>query len=247
MNEVQPHIGARPGDVTPYALLPGDPARVLIVAEFLHHVEHVSQNREYLLIKGDYEGTPITVMSTGMGGVSVAIGVEELSRCGVKYGIRIGSAGALQTSLHLGDLVIAEGAVRDEGTSSAYQPLSVPAIPAPEVYQALITSAKHRGFPCASGLVRSHDSFYRDDEEEVSRTWHRRGVLASEMEAAALFIVGAMRGIRTGAVLNVVVEYGADTEAGIRSLVQAEESRKEGERREILTALDALHSLHVNP
>jgi uridine phosphorylase len=216
-----------------------------VAAQYLEKVERVSQNREYLVVNGVYEGTPVTVMSTGMGGVSVAIGVEELARCGVRYGIRIGSAGALQPSLRLGDLVIAEGAVRDEGTTLAYQPLSVPAIPSPEVYQALLYAARQREFPYSSGLVRSHDSFYRDDEESVSRQWHRRGVLAAEMETAALLIVGRLRGVRTGSILNVVVEYGEDTEVGIRSLVQAEERRKEGEAREILVALDALHQLHI--
>lgn len=244
VGDLQPHIQATAGDLTPYALLPGDPARVLAVAEFLHNVERISENREYLLIKGDYQGTPVTVMSTGMGGVSVAIGVEELVRCEVRYGIRIGSAGGLQASVQLGDLVIAQGAVRDEGTTQAYVPLSVPAIPHPEVYQALVHAARQRNFPYSAGLVRSHDSFYRDDDAEVSEQWHRRGVLAAEMEAAALFIVGSIRGMRTGAILNTVVEYGEDIESGILSLVQAEARRKEGEKREIVVALDALHALH---
>lgn len=241
---LQPHIMAKPGDLTPYALLPGDPARVYKVAEQLDGWELIAQNREYLLIRGGYKGTPITVMSTGMGGVSVAIGVEELVKCGVRVGIRIGSAGALQPALKNGDLIVAEGAVRDEGTTQAYLPLGVPALPAPEVYQALIHAARQRGIHYTSGIIRSHDSFYRDDENQVSKFWHQRGILASEMESAALFIVGALRKMRTGALLNVVVEYGSDLEHGILSLVAAEEKRKEGERNEIIVGLEALHHLH---
>ncbi len=241
--DIQPHILARLGDVTPYALLPGDPARVYQVAEYLNDVVEISKNREYVLLKGLYKGTPITVMSTGMGGVSAAIGIEELARCGVRYGIRIGSAGALQDGLNNGDLVIAEGAVRDEGTTQAYMPLGVPAIPAPEVYQALTSVALRLNVRFASGLIRSHDSFYRDDESEVSKYWHQRGVLASEMESAALFIVGSLRGLRTGALLNIVVEYGEDTPHGITALVDAESKRKEGEKNEIIVGLEALHLL----
>lgn len=193
---------------------------------------------------GDYQGTPVTIMSTGMGGVSVGIGVEELARIGVEVAIRIGSAGALQPHVRAGHLVIAEGAVRDEGTSLAYVPLSMPAIPNPDVYRALIESAKARQVTHWSGIIRSHDSFYRDDEEEVSLAWHKRGVLAAEMEAAALFVVGRHRGIRTGAVLNTVVEWQSDTAAGIQSLVEAEEARQQGEQNEILVALDALNRIH---
>jgi uridine phosphorylase len=244
MSDRQPHILATPEDLTPFALLPGDPARVLTVARHLENAREVARNREYLIVTGIYHGTPVTVMSTGMGGVSVGIGVEELTPCGVRYGIRIGSAGALQTGIRLGDIIIAEGAVRDEGTTRAYVPLSMPAIADPTVYRALIDAAALRQVPHWSGIVRSHDSFYRDDEEAVSQSWSKRGVLASEMEAAALFIVGRHRGMKTGAVLNTVVEWGSDTAQGIQSLVDSEGLRKQGEENEILVALDALYRLH---
>jgi uridine phosphorylase len=243
MSNIQPHILATSDDVTPFALLPGDPARVHEVARHLSDVKEISRNREFLLIRGQYKNTPVTAMSTGMGGVSVAIGIEELARCGVRYGIRIGSAGALQDGIRNGSLVVAEGAVRDEGTTQAYVPLGVPAIPAPEVYQALLAAGDALGIPLSSGLIRSHDSFYRDDEDEISAFWHARGVLAAEMESAALFIVGSLRGVRTGSVLNIVVEYGDSVDEGIGSLVDAESQRKEGELNEIMVGLEALYIL----
>lgn len=244
MTSLQPHILAKTGDISSFALLPGDPGRVNAVAKHLANVEEISHNREYFLIRGFYKNTPITVMSTGMGGVSVAIGIEELVRCGLRYGIRIGSAGALQRDVGNGSLVIAEGAVRDEGTTQAYVPLGVPAIPSPEVYQAICQAASELRIPYSSGLIRSHDSFYRDDEAEVSAFWHRKGILAAEMECATLFVVGFLRGLKTGGILNVVVEYEEATDEGISALVAADAKRKAGEQNEIRVGLEALHTLH---
>ncbi|MDO4283980.1 MAG: nucleoside phosphorylase [Eubacteriales bacterium] len=235
-----PHIQLPEDLGIPYAILPGDPARVERVAAHLEQVEELAFNREYRSVRGEYHGVPVLVMSTGMGGPSTAIAVEELRRAGVTAAIRIGSAGALQPGIMLGDLVLVQGAVREEGTSLGYAPLSYPAIPDLGLLEACIAGAKVLDVPYHVGIDRTHDCLYADGEQRLDEEWSARGVAAADMETAVLFVVGAQRGVRTASILNVVAGYRDDVGVSIGRYASGEEAAADGERREILTALEAL-------
>jgi Phosphorylase superfamily. len=240
MSEIlQPHIRLSSKNAAKYALLPGDPGRVTRIADYLENVKELSHNREYYCISGTYRGIEVMAVSTGIGGPSTGIAVEELSKIGVKTLIRIGSCGALQSDLKKGDLIIASGAVRDEGTSRAYISTAYPAIPDTDVLFALIESARRLGYPFRYGLIRSHDSFYVDEEDEIDDFWRNKGILGADMESAALFVIGGLRGLKTGSVLNVITEYRGDLKEDINQYAEREDMSMEGERREILTALEA--------
>lgn len=237
--EVQPHI--RIGEIeAKYALLPGDPGRVERVARYLDDPREVAYNREYRSVLGRYKGIPVLVISTGIGGPSVGIAVEELSRIGVTTMIRIGSCGALQAGMRLGDLVIANGAVRNDGTSDTYIERGYPAVPNTDLLMRLLETVKGMGFPYVCGLVRSHDSFYTDLEEEIDRFWRAKGIVASDMETAALFVVGGLRKLRVASILNVVVEAEGELERGINQYVEEGNMSVVGEEREIRLALETI-------
>lgn len=240
INNLQPHIRIGIGHDIPYALLPGDPGRVNEAAKFLEHPEEVANNREYKTIKGIYKGVQVFVTSTGIGGASAAIAVEELKNIGVKTMIRIGSCGANQPDIRIGDLVIAAGAVRNDGASDAYMERSYPAVPDTELLLNVIDCAKKEGYSHRVGLVRSHDSFYTDEEQQIDNYWSSKGILASDMETAALFVIGRLRGIKTASILNVVVEQDGNLEGGINHYLEGESESKRGEEKEILTALEAI-------
>ena len=239
---LQPHIRIGIGHEVQYALLPGDPGRVKEVAKFLENPVELPYNREYKTIKGFYKGVPVFVTSTGIGGVSAGIAIEELKNIGVKAMIRIGSCGALQPHIRLGDLVIPSGAVRNDGASYAYINKAYPAIPDTELLFHVITAAKKNGAKNYTGIVRCHDSFYTDKEQDIDKYWSEKGILASDMETAALFVIGGLRGIKTASILNVVVEIEGDLEGGINDYVDAKNNSKRGEELEILTALEAFVS-----
>jgi len=236
----QPHILCDENDVAKMVILPGDPARVDRVAKYLDEYEEIAFNREFKSIKGKYKEMDITVISTGIGGVSAGIAVEELVACGAEYLIRIGSLGAYQTEIAIGDLVLAEGAVRDDGTSKMYIEENYPAVPSSEIIEMLKQKAKELGYPHHEGIIRSHDSFYIDNEEDVIEHWSNKGVMGGEMEAATLFTIGRLRGVKTGAILNNVVLYKEDVKDGINSYVGSENMAEEGEKREIILALETL-------
>ena len=239
MSEIMPHIKLSEEQAVPYALLPGDPARLDRIGACLTDVKELAYNREYRSLKGIYKGIPVMAVSTGIGGASAAIAVEELSRIGVKSMIRIGSCGALQKGIRLGDLILVNGAVRDEGASASYVYSIYPAIPDPELLVACMEGAGALGAKVHVGIARSHDSFYIDEEEEVCAYWQKKGVLGSDMETAALFVVGRLRGVKTASILNTVVEYEGDLEENINSYTDGESAMMRGEQLEILTALEA--------
>ncbi|WHY78508.1 nucleoside phosphorylase [Neobacillus sp. WH10] len=241
-HNLQPHIRIANGHEVQYALLPGDPGRVDEVAKFLENPVEIANNREYKTVKGQYKGVPVFVTSTGIGGVSAGIAIEELKNIGVNVMIRIGSCGALQPNLRLGDLVIASGAVRNDGASYSYINKAYPAIPDTELLFHVINDAKKIGAKNYTGIVRCHDSFYTDKEPEIDKYWSERGILASDMETAALFVIGGLRGIKTASILNVVVEKEGDLEGGINDYIDAKNNSKRGEELEILTALEAIVS-----
>lgn len=208
------HIGLTAGHGAKYAILPGDPGRVELIAEYLDNPRFLCRNREYTTWIGELEGENVLVMSTGMGGPSTAIGVEELYRTGVDTFIRVGTCGGMQTDVVGGDVVIATGAIRMEGTTREYVPIEFPAVPDIGVTNALVDSADKLGLSYHVGVVQCKDSFYgQHDPERMPvgyelnnkwRAWISAGCLASEMESAALFIVSSTLRARAGAVFTVV-------------------------------------------
>lgn len=229
-----------------YALLPGDPGRLDHIKKYLDNVEELEFNREYRSLVGTYKGVKILAMSTGIGGPSAAIGIEELYNIGVDTMIRIGSCGALRQGISIGDLVIAEAAIRHEGTSKKYIDTIYPAVPNFEVLKAIKDASKEFGYPEHTGLVLTHDSYYTEGHEEVEKHWGKYGALGADMETSLLFTVGRMKKIRTGAILNNVVVYGEDTSESIGSYADGEDLAYEGEKREILVALEAFYKLENN-
>ena len=224
----QYHIGVRPGDVGKYCILPGDPARCEMIASFLDNPKHVSTNREYCIWNGTLCGETVTVCSTGIGGPSAAIAIEELAACGATTMIRVGTCGGISLDVRSGDVVIASGAVRQDGTSREYAPIEFPAVSGTESLLALRESAASFGYSYHTGIVQSKDSFYGQHSPSRMPTsgellskwqaWKRLGVLASEMEASTLFTVGASLGLECGAVFLCVwnqerFEAGLDTDA----------------------------------
>ena len=247
MATLEPHIQLS-GDLgIKYALLAGDPARIGRAADHLEGARELAFHREYRSIEGTYRGVRILALSTGIGGASMGIALEELHNIGITAAIRIGSGGALQPSIGLGDLILASAAVRDDGTSLAYAPLSFPAVADPRLFALCVQAAGAQGRPCHIGLVRSHDSFYTDREEQICREWSARGVLGADMETAALYTISALRGIRAASVLNNVVLYGADTAEGIGQYSGGDKAMADGERAEIQTALEAFVRLEGTP
>lgn len=241
-NGIQYHLGIREGDVGKYVILPGDPKRSAKIAAFLDDAKLVADRREFVTYTGYLDGVKVSVTSTGIGGPSAAIALQELELCGAKTFIRVGTCGGIQIEVKSGDLVIATGAIRMEGTSREYAPLEFPAVADYHIVQALAESAKHLGYSYHIGVVQSKDSFYGEHEPErmpVSyelqnkwEAWKRLGCLASEMESAALFVGSSYLKVRAASILLVVANQERealhlsnplvhDTEAAIRTAVDA--------------------------
>ena len=239
---LQPHIQLDSLDAKA-AILPGDPARLERIAQELSDVTELAYNREFRSLEGIYDGIKVVACSTGIGGSSASIAIEELHNLGVTAMIRIGSCGALQKGINLGDLVFACGAVRDDGTSRAYADIRFPAVPDTELLNACISYARKQNWTFHTGIVHSHESFYIDTNAEEEAYWSKLGVLGADMETAALFTVGRIRKIRTASILNNVVVYGNDTSESIGSYADGALLTAKGERREILTALEAIKAV----
>lgn len=242
----QPHLCVDQSQVNERVILCGDPDRAERIATLLDKPINLGQNREFRLFNGDYQGVPITVCSCGIGAPSLIIAVEELRLCGAGTVIRVGSSGALQPEIAIGDLIVAEGGVRDEGASHAYVSGTFPAFADFELVHHMVNFLSTTASKYHVGVVRSHDSFYRDDEAEICRYWHKKGVLAADMETAALFTVGRLRGLRVAAILNNVVRYEQDVQEGVSQYVESEQAMMTGEKIAILTALNALKQIKNN-
>jgi uridine phosphorylase len=236
----QPHLLCEAEDIAPYVLLPGDPGRVLRVAAHLQEWREIAFNREFRTITGLYQGIPVTVTSTGIGGASAAIAVEELIACGAQTLIRIGSAGAIQPEIAVGDMIVVQGAVREDGASHMYAPKGYPAVPDPLLTVLMEQICQAEGYPFHSGIIRSHDSFYIDEETVMMDKWNRKGVLGSDMETAALFVTARLRGAKAASILNNVVLYQSDVKEGIADYVNDAAAAAKGEKREIHVALETL-------
>lgn len=244
-SKLQAHLMVDEGDVAPYVLLPGDPGRVLRIGSKMDSFKEVAFNREFRTITGNYKGILVTVTSSGIGGPSTAIAVEELANTGAKVVIRVGSCGAYGPNIEVGDLVIPVGAVKEDGTSKTYTPPAYPAVPDFRVLVALINAARDLGARFHVGIIISHDVFYGRTRESVE-FWNRLGVIAADMETACVLTVSRLRGLQAGAVLAVVSAYGeifepwagvkeytAQTLGGVGKAVQ-------GEEKAILVGLEAI-------
>lgn len=212
--ELQFHIQCAQGDVGKYCILPGDPGRCKAIAAHFDNPVHIQTNREYVTYTGTLLGEPVSVVSTGIGGPSAAIAMEELVNLGVHTFVRVGTCGGIKLEVESGDVVVATGAVRMDGTSREYAPIEWPAVPDYQVLTALVQAAQNLNTSWKAGVVQCKDSFYGQHSpssmpvsyelEQKWQAWKRLGVLASEMESATLFTVASARGVRCGSVFHVI-------------------------------------------
>jgi len=212
-SEVKYHIQMKKGDVGRYVLLPGDPARTDLIAKLFDNAKLIANHREYRTWTGTLLGEKVSVTSTGIGGPSTAIAVEELIAIGADTFIRVGTSGGMQPEQIPGELAITLAAIRDEGTTMHYMPPEFPAVADFDVTQALRQAAIKLDVPYRVGISQSKDSFYGQHEPErmpVSdrliqrwKAWKMGGAICSEMEAATLFVLGNIYRVRTGGIMLV--------------------------------------------
>lgn len=238
----QYHIGLNKGDVGEYVILPGDPKRCQKIAAYFDNAELIADRREFTTYTGYLNGTKVSVTSTGIGGPSASIALEELVNIGAKTFIRVGTCGGIDTNVKGGDIVIATGAIRMEGTSKEYAPIEFPAIANLDVINSLVNASKKLNYEYHTGVVQCKDSFYGQhspDKMPVNyellnkwEAWKKMGTLASEMESAALFIVGSFLKVKVGSVfltvanqerekLNLENPVVHDTDKAIKTAIEA--------------------------
>lgn len=239
---LQYHIGLRKGDVGKYVILPGDPKRCEKIARHFDDAKLIADSREYVTYTGYLDEVKVSVTSTGIGGPSASIALEELVRVGADTFLRVGTCGGMQTEIMGGDLVIATGAIRMEGTSKEYAPIEFPAVANLDIINALVQAAKELNKKYHVGIVQCKDAFYGQHEPETKpvdyelvnkwNAWVRLGCKASEMESAALFVVGDYLKVRVGSSFLVVANQEReklglenpvihDTESAIEITIQA--------------------------
>ena len=238
----QYHIGLKEGEVGEYVILPGDPKRCAKIAAYFDDAKLVADRREFTTYTGFLNGVKVSVTSTGIGGPSAAIALEELVKVGAKYFIRVGTCGGMDIDVKSGDLVIATGAIRMEGTTKEYAPIEFPAVADFDMVTALINAAQNLNLPYHAGVVECKDSFYGQHSPEKMPVsyellnkwdaWIKLGCLASEMESAALFVVGSYLRVKVGSIFLVVANQEReklglenpvvhDTESAIKTAVEA--------------------------
>lgn len=238
----QYHIGLKQGDVGEYVILPGDPKRCEKIAAYFEDAKLVADRREFITYTGYLNGTKVSVTSTGIGGSSASIALEELVKVGAKTFIRVGTCGGMDINVKGGDIVIATGAIRMEGTTKEYAPIEFPAVANLNIINSLVQAAKNLSYEYHTGVVQCKDSFYGQhdpDRMPVSyellnkwEAWKKMGCLASEMESAALFIVGSFLKVKVGSVFLTVANQERekqklenpvvhDTDKAIKTAVEA--------------------------
>ncbi|MCI8650256.1 MAG: uridine phosphorylase [Anaerotruncus sp.] len=240
--ELMYHIHCKKGDIGRYVILPGDPGRVEKIAAYLDQAKHVATHREYTTWTGSLAGEPVSVCSTGIGGPSAAIAMEELIRCGADTFIRVGTCGGLDPSMVPGELILPSGAIRKEGTGREYVPIEFPAVANYQLLSALDAAATRLGLTHHIGVVECKDSFYGQHDpgsmpvgDELKfkwNAWKMAGAIGSEMESATLFLVASVRRVRVATVLLLCnnqeralqtgkVETDFNTEPAIQTAVEA--------------------------
>ena len=212
--EMQYHLQIHNGQVGKYVILPGDPKRCEKIAAYFEHPVLIADSREFVTYTGTLEGETVSVTSTGIGGPSAAIAMEELVKAGAHTFIRVGTCGGMALDVEGGDIVVATGAIRAEGTSKEYAPIEFPAVADLTVTNALVQAAKNLGKKWHAGVVQCKDSFYGQHSPETMpvaptllqnwQAWKAAGTLASEMESAALFTVAAARHVRCATILQML-------------------------------------------
>ena len=238
----QYHIALDENDKAKYCILPGDPGRCEKIAKYFDEPYFVASNREFTTWAGKLNGEKVLVTSTGIGGPSAAIAMEELSAIGVNTFIRVGTCGGINMKVKSSDVIIPTAAIRYDGTGREYAPIEFPAAADFDIVQALVKSAQKLGENYHTGIVQCKDSFYGQHNPKrmpVSyellnkwEAWKKLGVLASEMESASLFVVASALGVKCGSVLNVIWNQERkaagfnepddfDTDRGIRVAVEA--------------------------
>lgn len=203
MAHVLPHLLLKPGDLPDVVLVPGDPKRAAKIAESLSGARQLAANREYHTYRGTYRGVDVAALSAGVGAAGAVIAYEEAIRAGARVLIRVGTAGSLSDAVVAGDLVVVLGAARGEGVSRQLVPIEMPAMADPDVSAALWTTCRADGGRAHRGLGLSVDAFYRGVLDLGFETYAAAGAICVEMECSALFIVGSMRRVKTGAVVAI--------------------------------------------
>ena len=238
----QYHTGVGPSDIGKYIIMPGDPKRCEKIAKYFDDAKFVADVREFVTYTGYLDGEKVSVVSTGIGGPSASIAMTELTKCGAHTFIRVGTSGGMQLDVMGGDLVIANGAIRMEGTSQEYAPIEFPAVADFDVTCALKEAANKLGMKHHVGVAQCKDSFFGQHEPEIMpvnyelenkwNAWIKLGAKCSEMESAALFTCASFLKVRCGAVLLVVAnqerakaglpnEQAHDTDGAIKTAVEA--------------------------
>ena len=228
------HIKCDAKDISRYIFCPGDQKRAKKIADQFDNSRLVTESRGYIVYSGDYKGVFMTVCGTGMGGPAVAIGVEELAHMGGDTFIRVGSCGVFQEGQKPGDVIAASGTVRAGGTSMAYLPPIFPAVPTFSVLRSLVDSGEELKIPVTVGVGIAGDAFYAPRDESQSKSMSSAGLVFVEMESDTLFIVGAVRGWRTGAI------FVSDGAPGVTKPEWGEEDFRRGEMDTIKVAVQAM-------
>jgi uridine phosphorylase len=237
----QPHLRVDNGDVNDYCLIVGRPGRIQVILEHLDNSRKISDNRGFTVYNGEYQGIPITIANTGIGGPSAAIVIEELINVGAKTIIRIGSCGMLQKGMKTGDLVISTGVCKEEDSTLAYERYEFAAVPDYDVLNALIESARSSGKKFHYGLTMCTDAFYSKSHREQMMEWSSKNVIASDMESSMLFILSSLRKVKAGLIcyggLNIAEKQTH------KDIIKQDKARAKGERNAIMVALHAIKKL----
>lgn len=228
------HIVCDPQDIARYVFCPGDQRRAQKIADHFTAPRLVTDSRGYVVYTGEYDGVPMTVCGTGMGGPAVAIAVEELAHMGADTFIRVGSCGVVQEGQGPGDVIIPSGTVRSGGTADAYLPPNFPAVPTFDVVRALVAAADSLAMPVTVGVGAAGDAFYAPHHPGDDEWLAQAGVVALEMESDTLFVVGAYRGWRTGAI------FASDGAPHEIKPAWGEKAFRAGEQAAIRIALEAM-------
>lgn len=233
MQEVQKHIRCRPGDIAPAVIVPGDPGRVHRIAERMTDAKLIADNREYVVYTGQYNNTPVSVCSSGIGGPAASIAFEELANVGARVLIRVGSAGGRQPETPLGTPVVIHATYRGEGTSRVYLPPEFPAVADRDLTNVLVQTLQEMHVDYQVGIGFTRDAYYVQNRE-LNALLSDVGVVAAEQEAAVLFIVGQVRGLKTACIVATDSNIALDPQP---TLAEKEQAFRKGESVAIDAAL----------